>query len=45
MKKSDTRRIEVFEMWAYRRLLRIPWTAHRTNESVLQELNTLAKKN
>lgn len=47
LKKSDTRRIDAFEMWAYRRLLRIPWTAHRTNESVLQELNSqlsLSKK-
>lgn len=47
LKKSDIRRIDAFEMWAYRRLLRISWTAHRTNESVLQELNirlNLSKK-
>lgn len=39
IKKADANRINAFEMWVYRRILRIPWTAHRTNESVLQELN------
>lgn len=39
IKKADAKRINAFEMWVYRRILRIPWTARRTNESVLQELS------
>lgn len=39
MKIADRRRIDALEMWCYRRLLRIPWTAHRTNVSILQQLN------
>lgn len=39
IKKTDTKRIMSFEMWVYRRMLRIPWTAHRTNTSILTELN------
>lgn len=37
--KADERRIEAAEMWFLRRLLRISWTSHRTNDSILQELN------
>ena len=38
MKKADRKRIESFEMWVYRRILRVSWTEHRTNQSVLDEL-------
>lgn len=38
IKATDRHRIDAFEMWVWRRLLRIPWTAHRTNISVLKEL-------
>ncbi|KAL0878559.1 hypothetical protein ABMA27_003646 [Loxostege sticticalis] len=38
LKAADRQRIDAFEMWCWRRLLRIPWTAHRTNVSVLKEL-------
>lgn len=39
LKASDRRRIDAFEMWCWRRMLRIPWTARRTNVSILNELN------
>ncbi|KAF0746129.1 casein kinase I [Aphis craccivora] len=39
LNSSCQRRIEAFEMIAYRRMLRIQWTDHRTNVSVIQELN------
>ncbi|XP_063585729.1 uncharacterized protein LOC134763093 [Penaeus indicus] len=35
---ADERRIQAFEMWCWRRLLRVPWTAHRTNESIINEI-------
>lgn len=38
LKAADRKRIDAFEMWYWRRLLRIPWTAHRTNISILREL-------
>lgn len=38
LKESDKQRINALEMWVYRRLLRIPWTAHRTNISIIEEL-------
>ena len=38
IKADDRRRIDAFEMWAYRRMLRIPWTAKRTNASIIYEL-------
>ena len=38
MKERDKKRIEAFENWCWRRLLRIPWSAKRTNESVRSEL-------
>ena len=38
MKKAEHRRIDAFELWCWRRLLRIPWTAGRSNQSVLQEI-------
>ncbi|KAI8437457.1 hypothetical protein MSG28_011780 [Choristoneura fumiferana] len=39
LRKQDRRKIDALEMWCWRRLLRIPWTAHRTNVSILKELN------
>ncbi len=38
MRKAERRRIDSFELWCWRRLLRIPWTARRTNESVIEEI-------
>ena len=40
LKKADKKRIESAEMWIYRRMLRVSWTEHRTDESILLELNT-----
>ena len=39
MKKAEHWRIDAFELWCWRRLLRIPWTARRSNQSVLKEIN------
>ena len=39
VKKSGCRRIDAFELWCWRRLLRVPWTARRSNQSILKELN------
>ena len=39
IKKAEHRRIDVFELWCWRRLLRVPWTARRSNQSILKELN------
>ena len=39
LRKQDRRKIDALEMWCWRRMLRIPWTAHRTNASILKELN------
>ena len=39
MKKAECRRIDVFELWCWRRLLRVPWTARRTKQSILKEVN------
>ena len=39
MKKAECQRIDAFELWCYRRLLRVPWTARRSNQSVLKEIN------
>jgi len=40
IKKAEGQRIYVFEMWCWRRLLRVPWTARRSNQSILKEINT-----
>ena len=40
IKKAEHQRIEVFELWCWRRLLRIPWTTRRANQSVLKEINS-----
>ena len=38
-KKAEHRRIDDFELWCWRRLLRVPWTARRSNQSILKEIN------
>ena len=38
-KKAERRRIDAFELWCWRRLLRVPWTARRSNQSILNELS------
>ena len=38
MKKAEHRRIDAFEVWCWRRLLRVPWTARRSNHSILKEI-------
>ena len=38
IKKAENRRIDTFELWCWRRLLRVPWTARRANQSILKEL-------
>ena len=38
VKKAEHRRIDVFELWCWRRLLRVPWTARRSNQSILKEI-------
>ena len=40
VKKAEHRRINVFELWCWRRLLRVPWTARRSNKSILKEINS-----
>ena len=39
IKKAEHQRIEVFELWYWRRLLRVPWRARRSNQSILKEIN------
>ena len=39
MKKAEGRKIDAFELWCWRRLLRVPWTARRSNQSILKEIN------
>ena len=41
MKKAECRRIDAFELWCWRRLLKVPWTARRSNQSILKEINQL----
>ena len=38
-KKAECQRIDAFELWCWRRLLRVPWTARRSNQSILKEIN------
>ena len=40
IKKSECWRIDAFELWCWRRLLKVPWTARRSNQSILEEINT-----
>ena len=39
MKKAECQRIDAFELWCWRRLLRVPWTARRSNQSILKEIS------
>ena len=39
IKKAECPRIDVFELWCWRRLLRVPWTAQRSNQSILKEIS------
>ena len=39
IKKAEHQRIDAFELWCWRRLLRIPWTARRSNQSILKEIS------
>ena len=39
MKKAERRRIDAFELWCWRRLLRVPWTVRRSNQSLLKEIS------
>ena len=40
IKKAERQRIDAFELWCWRRLLRVPWTARRSNHSILKEIST-----
>ena len=39
IKKAECQRIDAFELWCWRRLFRVPWTARRSNQSILKEIN------
>ena len=39
MKKAESRRLDGFELWCWRRLLRVPWTARKSNQSILKEIS------
>ena len=39
IKKAEHRRIDAFELWGWKRLLRVPWTARRSNQSILKEIS------
>ena len=39
VKKAEGRRIDAFELWCWRRLLKVPWTARRSNQSILKEIS------
>ena len=39
IKKAEGRRVDAFELWCWRRLLRVPWTARRSNQSILKEIS------
>ena len=39
IKKAECQRTDAFELWCWRRLLRVPWTARRSNQSILKEIN------
>ena len=39
VKKAESRTIDAFELWCWRRLLRVPWTARRSSQSILKEIN------
>ena len=39
LKRAECQRIDAFELWCWRKLLRVPWTARRSNQSILKEIN------
>ena len=39
IKKAESKRIDAFEVWCWRRILRVPWTARRSNQSILKEIS------
>ena len=39
IKKTERQRIDAFKMWCWRKLLRVPWTARRSNQSIVREIN------
>ena len=43
LQKEDIRRLEVFEIWIWRRMMKVPWTEHKTNEEILQMVETERK--
>ena len=43
VKKAEHRKIDAFELWCWRRLLRVPWTARRSNQSILKEIKLKLK--
>ena len=43
IKKAEWRRIDAFELWCWRRLLRVPWTARKSNQSILKDINLMLK--
>ena len=45
LQKEDIRRLETFEMWIWRRMTKVSWTEHKTNEEVLQMVDTCRKRN
>ena len=44
VKKAERQRMDAFELWCWRRLLRVPWTARRSNQSILREISPLMLK-
>ena len=40
IKKAECQKIDVFELWSWRRLLKVPWTARRSNQSILKEISS-----
>ena len=40
VKKAEHRKIDAFEMWSWRRILRVPWTARKSNQSILKEISS-----
>ena len=45
VRKAEHRRIDAFELWCWRRLLRLPWTARRSNQSMLKEISSFFGRN
>ena len=41
IKKAECQKVDAFELWCWRRLLRVPWTARRSNQSILKEINNI----